>query len=128
MNGRLIGSAAGWLEADAQACALNDAVQAAIAEVLAAERDARDAIGRARLEVNAIDESARAEARRVAERTERRARAVADAFERELARRLAAIDAEASQLDIAQPLAGEETAALQRALRAVARKLIGAQP
>ena len=128
MNGRLIGSASTWLEADAQACALNDAVQMAIAEVLAAERDARDAIGRARLEVNAIDENARAVARRVAERTERRARAVVHAFERELSQRLAAIDAEASLLDIAQPLSGEETAALQRALHAVARKLIGAQP
>ena len=128
MNGRLIGSAGAWLQADGEACALNDAVQAAIAEVLAAERDARAAIGRARLEVNAIDENARAVARRVAERTERRARAVVDAFERELSRRLAALDAEASQLDLAQPLMGEETAALQRALRTLARNLIGAQP
>jgi len=128
MNGRLIGSAGRWLDGDAQACALNDAVQAAIAEVLAAERDAREAIGRARLEVNTIDEDARAAARRVAERTERRARAVVHAFERELSRRLAAIDAEASQLGVAQPLSGEETAALQQALHAVARQLIGAQP
>jgi hypothetical protein len=128
MNGRVVGSAGAWLEADAQACALNDTVQAAIAEVLAAEREAREAIGQARLEVNAIDESARAAARRVAERTERRARAVADAFARELSAQLAAFDAQATQLDIARPLTGEETAALQRAVCALARNLIGTRP
>lgn len=128
MNRTVIGSAGAWVESDADACALNDAVQAAIAEVLAAERDARDAIGRARLEVNQIDEAARAAVRAVAERTERRVRAVAHAFEHQLARQLAAIDAQASLLDVAQPLAGEETAALQRAVRALARRLIGAQP
>ena len=128
MNGRVIGSAGAWMPSDADACALNDAVQAAIAEVLAAERDARDAIGRARLEVNHIDEAARAAARSVAEHTERRVRAVAHAFEHQLVRQLAAIDAQASLLDVAQPLASEETAALERAVRALARKLIGAQP
>jgi len=91
-------------------------------------RDARDAIGRARLEVNQIDEAARAAARAVAERTERRVRAVVHAFEHQLARQLAAIDAQASSLDVAQPLASEETATLQRAVQALARKLIGAQP
>ncbi|HSW27131.1 MAG TPA: hypothetical protein VLJ62_30530 [Burkholderiaceae bacterium] len=128
MNGQVIGAASAWKESDADACALNDAVQAAIAEVLAAERDARDAIGGARREVNQIDEAARAAARAVAERTERRVRAVVHAFEHQLACQLAAIDAQASSLDVAQPLADEETAALQRAVRAFARKLIGAQP
>jgi hypothetical protein len=59
-------SGAGWVESNADECSLNDAAQAAIAEVLAAERDARDAIGRARLEVNAIDEAARSAARAMA--------------------------------------------------------------
>ena len=128
MNGRVIGSAGAWTESDADACALNDAVQVAIAEVLAAERDARDAIGQARLEVNQIDEAARAAARAVAERTERRVLAVVHAFKRQLARQLAAIDAQASLLDVAQPRASEETAALQRAVQALARRLVGAQP
>ena len=118
-------SGAAWVESSADECSLNDAALAAIAEVLAAERDARDTIGRARAEVNAIDEAARAAARAVADRTERRVRAVADAFERQLGRQLAEIDAEATQLDIAQPLGGDETAALQRAVRALAQDLIG---
>lgn len=123
-----MGSGAAWVESGADECSLNDAAQAAIAEVLAAERDARDTIGRARLEVNGIDEAARAAARAVAERTERRVRAVADAFGRQLSRRLAEIDAEATQLDIAQPLGGDETAALQRAVGALAQDLIGVRP
>jgi vacuolar-type H+-ATPase subunit H len=121
-------SSAAWVESTADECSLNDAAQAAIAEVLAAERDARDAIGRARLEVNGIDEAARAAARALAERTERRVRTVADAFERQLGGRIAEIDAEATQLDIAQPLGGEETAALQRAVLALAHDLIGVRP
>ena len=121
-------SSAAWVESNADECSLNDAAQAAIAEVLAAERDARDAIGRARLEVNGIAEAARAAARALAERTERRVRTVADAFERQLGRRLAEIDAEATQLDIAQPLGGDEIAALQRAVRALAHDLIGVRP
>lgn len=128
MNGRITGSAQAWLEASPDACALNDTAQAAIAEVLGAERDARDAIGRARLEVNVIDEAARGAARAVADRTERRVRAVVGAFERQLSRQLAAIDAQASQLDIAQPLTRDETAALQRAVQALAQSLIGVRP
>ena len=121
-------SGAAWVGSNADECTLNEAAQAAIAEVLAAERDARDAIGRARLEVNGIDEAARAAARALAERTERRVRAVVDAFERQLGGQLAAIDAQALQLDIAQPLASAETAALQRAVRALAQDLIGVRP
>ena len=93
MNERVIGSAGAWVQSNGDACALNDAAQAAIAEVLGAERDAREAIGHARLEVHSIDEAARAAARAVADRTERRVRAVVDAFERRLSQQLAAIDA-----------------------------------
>jgi hypothetical protein len=108
--------------------ALNNAARVAIAQVLGAERDARDAVERARLEVNGIAENARTAARMVAERTERRVRAVVDAFERELTQQLAAIGAEATQLDIAQPLTAEEMAALQRSVRALALELAGVRP
>ena len=128
MNERVIGSGGAWVESNGDACALNDAAQAAIAEVLCAERDAREAIGRARLEVHSIDEAARAEARAVAGRTERRVRAVVGVFERRLSQQLAAIDAEATQLDVAQPPGGDETAALQRAISGLVHDLIGVRP
>jgi chromosome segregation ATPase len=108
--------------------ALNNAAEAAIARVLGAEREAREAVDRARLQVNPIAEEARAAGRRVAERTERRVRAVVDAFECELAERLAAIDAEAARLDAPLPLTPDELATLQRAVQALARDLIGVRP
>jgi hypothetical protein len=108
--------------------AYNDAAEAAIARVLAAEREAREAIEQARLRVDRIVERAGLDARALDERTERRIRAVVDAFERELAGRLAAIEAAAEQATRAQPFSDEETAALQRAVRALAAELITAPP
>jgi hypothetical protein len=108
--------------------AANDAAQASIARVLAAERDAREAIARARIEVDAIAEGARSASRALAERTERRIRAIVNTFERDTAARVAAIDAEADRLDSPQPLDSEELAALQRAVQALARDLIGVRP
>ena len=106
--------------------AANVAAEAAIARVLGAERDAREATVRAQHEVQQIAEDARSAARSVAERTERRIRAVTGAFEREGAVRLAEIDAEAARLDSAQPLSPPELAALRRAVGSLARELIGA--
>lgn len=108
--------------------ASNELAEAAIVRVLAAERDARDAVERALLDVHRIAEAARAEARSLAERTERRIRIVVAAFERELAARVAAIDAEADQLDSPQPLTADELGALRRAVGALARELTGAPP
>lgn len=128
MKGHAFGSQRLWTPSNGDACALNDAMQAAIAEVLGAERDAREAIARARLEVKVIDEDARAAGRRTADRTDQRMRAVADASERQLSDQLAAIDAEATRLDIVRPLTREETEGLQRALQTLTRNLIGVQP
>ncbi len=108
--------------------ASNELAEAAIVRVLASEREARDAVERALLDVHRIAETARAEARALAERTERRIRIVVGAFERDLATRVAAIDAEADQLDSPQPLTAEELAALRRAVGALARELTGAPP
>ena len=108
--------------------ATSDAGGLAIARVLGAERKAREAVELSRLEVNQIAENARSAARLLSERTERRIRAVVGAFERDRAARVAAIDAEAARLDAPQPLTGEELAALQRAVQALARELTGAPP
>jgi hypothetical protein len=108
--------------------AFNNAAEAAIARVLAAEREAREAVERARLEVNRIAESARLADRALAERTERRIRAVIGAFERERSERLAAIEAEVAQLAQPRPLQPDELASLQRAVRTLARELVEAPP
>ena len=108
--------------------AFNDAAGAAIARVLAAEREGREAVEQARLEVGRIAENARLADRAVAERTERRIRAVAGAFERELAERLAEIEAAAAQIANPQPVSPAEMASLQRAIRSLAGELIEAPP
>jgi hypothetical protein len=106
----------------------NDDAEAAIARVLGAEREARASLERARLEVDQIAEDARLAARSVADRTERRIRRVVVAFERELAQRLVEIDAQAAGLGAAQPPTADDVAAVQRAVRALARELTGAPP
>jgi hypothetical protein len=106
----------------------NELAEAAIARVLDAEREAREAVARALIEVHRIAETARTDARSLAERTERRIRLVVGAFERELASRVAEIDAAAERLDKPQPLTPDELAALRRAVGALARELTGATP
>ena len=73
-------------------------------------------------------EDARASARSVGERTERRVRAVVDAFERELAERLAEIDAEAALIAKPHALTPGEMATLNRAVRVLAHELTGVRP
>jgi vacuolar-type H+-ATPase subunit H len=97
----------------------------AIARVLQAEREAALSIERSRAQAVQLAEDARADARRLAQRTEQRIRAVHGAFERELARKLAAID-DAALARSPEPGAGE-LAALERAVQALARELTGAQ-
>jgi hypothetical protein len=106
----------------------NDAAEAAIARVLAAERDARASIEQAHAQVHHIAESARTAVRSLGERTEHRIRRVVNAFERELAARLAEIEAEAASLESPQPISGDEREALQRALATLVRQTIGASP
>ncbi len=106
------------------ATAFNDAAEADIAQVLRAEREARAAVEQARLEVERIGESARSAARGLAERTERRIRAAVVAFERDLAVRLADIEAQSVGLDTAQPLSAAEAAALQCAVKVLAREWV----
>jgi hypothetical protein len=106
----------------------NELAEAAIVRVLAAEREACAAVEAALLDVHRIAEAARAEARALAERTERRIRKVVGAFERDLAARIAEIDAEAERLDSPQPLTPAELEALRRAVGTLARELSGVGP
>jgi hypothetical protein len=106
----------------------NAAAEAAIAQVLRAEREARGAIVAARLEVEHIAESARAAARATAERAERRIRRVTAAFEADLAARLAEIHAQAAGLGQVPPLSEAEATALRRAVQDVAVGMVGVGP
>ena len=106
----------------------NEAAEAAIARVLLGERAAREAVAAARLEVDRIVERGRLDARALDARTERRVRAAIAAFERDVAERLAAIEAAAEPFAHAQPLSQDEHAALRRAVGAVAEELIAELP
>ena len=107
---------------------VNDPAEVAIAMALRAEREAGQDIERTRTEAGRMAEDARASARLVGERTERRIRAVVDAFERELAERLAEIDAEAALIAKPHALTPGEMATLNRAVRVLAHELTGVRP
>lgn len=107
---------------------VDDRAEEAIATVLRAEGEAHQAVERAQVEADRLAEYARSSARSVAERTERRIRAVVGAFERELASRLAEVDAEAARIATPHEPGATELAALDRAVSALARELIGAGP
>lgn len=100
------------------------ASDAAIARVLQAEREARAAISGASAEVLQLAERARAEARARAERTERRIRLYSAAFARELATRLAAIEAEGAALAAPDAPHDDDAQRLQQAVQQVAQELL----
>ena len=100
----------------------------AIATVLRAEREARQAVERTQVEATHIAERARADARSIGDRTERRIRAVVGAFEQELAGQLAELDTEAALIARPHELSADELVALDRAVSAIARELTGALP
>jgi hypothetical protein len=103
-------------------------VEAAIARVLACERDAREAIEHARREATDLAEAGRAAARAVGERTEARIRAVRALFERRLTAELAALRAAEDAIVDDEPIAGEDLARLDRAIAALAVELTGGAP
>lgn len=104
-----------------------DAGGDAIAAVLSAERDARSSLDATRVEALELVAAERARAYRVTARADQRVLAIPPAFERELAARLA---------DHAQALAAtppheptlDERAAVDKAVRTVARELVGVRP
>lgn len=101
------------------------AVEGAIARVLAAERDAHAAVGRATREAEAMNEKARADARALAERTERRIQRARAAYERTVSAEVAAIDAQAASQDEQQTLSVDDWHRLERALETLAAELTG---
>lgn len=111
---------------NANAQARNAAAGTAIARVLAAERDARQAVAAAQVEVTHLAEEARAAARAAADHAERRLRRVVECIERDTAARLAAIDAEAAALDRQRPDVAADAAVVHAAVTTLARRLVGA--
>ncbi|MBI4756545.1 MAG: hypothetical protein HY778_14255 [Betaproteobacteria bacterium] len=79
------------------------AMEAAIARVLAAERDARAAIEDCQAEAAQVVAAARVAALRVATRADGRTRAEHAAFQRKVETDIAAIDAEIAALDASAP-------------------------
>ena len=112
----------------AEASERNGAAEAAMARVLAVEREAREAIARAKVDALHIAEDARGAMRRLGERTERRVRWIVAAFERDCAERIAVIDAEVAKLDVPQSISPDDRARLERAVAALAAQLAGAAP
>lgn len=100
----------------------------AVERVLRAERGAREAVAAAQAEVLHIAERARSHARATSQRSERRLRRVVACFEQDLAVRLAQLTAEGATLASHAALGDAEQAALDAAVAALARELIGAEP
>ena len=101
----------------------DEAVDAAIARVLGAERDARDAVLAAERTAAAMAEAGRAAARAVAERTERRIRQVRVAFEARASAEVTALDAAAAEAGARHDLTPDELARLDAAVATLAARL-----
>lgn len=103
-------------------------VEAAIARVLEAERDARNAVAASQREAEAIRAAARARDKRIAETAAARIAAIHSATAERRSARLAAIEAAGVGPD---PLAADDKAAGTRLDQAIARladELIGREP
>jgi hypothetical protein len=104
-----------------------DAIDQAIARVLAAEEAAQWSVARAATEAAQLREGARETARAIAQRTERRVRAVRARYEDRIASRVAALDGELPA-PTRHVVDAEQTARLERALAFVAAELTGESP
>lgn len=105
-----------------------DAVEAAIARVLAAETAAREAVANAQQAAAAQAEATRAAIRALTQRTQSRIAAVRARFARETGAQVSALAAEAERVAHASPLAEDELAALDAALAVLAAELTGDSP
>ena len=101
-------------------------VDEAIARVVAAEADAAAAVAQAQAEADAMVEQARSAARAIEACTERRIAAARARFERHVVEQVAALDAQAAALDTDHEPNADDLAAIERAARAMAAKLTGA--
>lgn len=98
-------------------------VEAAITRVLAAERNAREAIAKATRDAEASDEQARSDARALTERTERRIRKIHAAFESRIGAEAAAVEDQCAVQDEPSALSPEDLRRIELAVAAVAAEL-----
>ena len=101
------------------------AVEAAIAKVLAAERDARESIVACRRQAEECLDIARRDARLIGERCERRMQAVRQGYAQALAQRLAAFQDESNQFKQAYVPSAEELSRLRNAVAMLAGECTG---
>lgn len=101
------------------------AVEAAIAKVLAAERDARESVVACRRQAEECLEIARRDARLISERCERRMQAMRQRYAQALAQRLAAFQDESNQFKQAYVPTAEELARLRQAVATLAGECTG---
>lgn len=101
------------------------AAEAAIAKVLAAERDARESVVACRRQAEECLEIARRDARLISERCERRMQAVRQCYAQALAQRLAAFQDESNQFRQAYVPTAEELARLRNAVATLAGECTG---
>ena len=99
--------------------------EAAMARVLAAEREAREALEQSRRSAARTLHDARAAAKRISAAASRRAGAVRAAMERRLAARLAEIERDEQAALAAGALESEERARLAQAIERLAGELCG---
>lgn len=102
-----------------------NAVETAIARVLAAESAAREAMAQAMEAAAARDEATRGAIRSLSQRTQVRIAAIRARFARTIASEVAALEAERERIAQPVPLTSDELAALDDALAALAAELTG---
>lgn len=100
-------------------------VEAAIAKVLAAEREARESIAACRRQAEERLEIARRNARLISERCERRVQAIRQGYAQALAQKLSAFQDESNQFKRAYVPTAEELARLRTAVAMLAGECTG---
>lgn len=105
-----------------------DAVEAAITQVLQAETAAREAVVVAGGEAEEIAEAARERARRIGLAADRRIAAVRAAFGAKTEVEVASLNAQASAFDAGRAPTPDEVTGVERAVLSLAGSLTGAKP
>jgi hypothetical protein len=103
-------------------------VEAAIANVLSAEREAQAAIEASRRDADALAAATRLKVRQIADRAEARILAARRSVERRIAEHEARVKAEVAALLPDENLTPDDLARLDAAVQALARELTGGAP
>jgi len=104
------------------------AVEAAMAQVLAAEAAARESVALAHAEAARTGERSRAAVRALAERTEHRLRRLRAAFERAADAEVAALQAQAEALSRPTEPGRDDAARIEQAVARLTAQLTGGAP